>query len=128
MELGDKVHLIPVIIEIDLKKVIARGARRQEAMDPNTIRQFVTEGMRGQLQTESLVTGVPYVGFDFFQEPRCVWSSRRVSIFNTMRYQPSPRLCMRPRMPLPGLSRNLTVLISKHWQARSRKRVIESAS
>jgi phospholipid/cholesterol/gamma-HCH transport system substrate-binding protein len=67
LELG-QIHKIPVIIQIDLNKVIRRGARRQEAMDPNTIREFVKQGMRGQLQTESLLTGLLYVGFDWFPE------------------------------------------------------------
>jgi paraquat-inducible protein B len=67
-ELGSQIHKIPVIIEIDLKKVIRRGVTREEAMDPNTIREFIKEGLRGQLQTESLVTGVLYVGLDWFSE------------------------------------------------------------
>jgi phospholipid/cholesterol/gamma-HCH transport system substrate-binding protein len=67
-ELGSQIHKIPVIIEIDLKKVIRRGVTREEAMDPNTIREFIKEGLRGQLQTESLVTGVLYVGLDWFPE------------------------------------------------------------
>jgi paraquat-inducible protein B len=67
MELG-QVHKIPVIIQIDLKKVIRRGVTREKAMDPNTIREFVTQGLRGQLQTESLVTGVLYVALDWFPE------------------------------------------------------------
>jgi phospholipid/cholesterol/gamma-HCH transport system substrate-binding protein len=68
MQGASGVHMIPVIIEIDLKKVIRRGVARAEAMDPNTIREFVKQGMRGQLLTESLVTGVLYVGFDWFPE------------------------------------------------------------
>ncbi len=68
MGLGNQVHKIPVIIEIDLKKVIRRGVTREKAMDPNTIREFVTQGLRGQLQTESLVTGVLYVALDWFPE------------------------------------------------------------
>jgi len=67
-ELGSQIHKIPVIIEIDLKKVIRRGVSREEAMDPNTIREFIKQGLRGQLQTESLVTGVLYVGLDWFPE------------------------------------------------------------
>jgi paraquat-inducible protein B len=67
MELG-QVHKIPVIIQIDLNKVIRRGAARKEAMDPNTIREFVKQGMRGQLETESLLTGLLYVGLDWFPE------------------------------------------------------------
>ena len=62
------VHMIPVIIEIDLKKVIRRGVAREEAMNPNTISEFVKQGMRAQLLTESFVTGVLYVGFDWFPE------------------------------------------------------------
>jgi len=68
MGLGNQVHDIPVIIEIDLKKVIRRGVTIEKAMDPNTIREFVTQGLRGQLQTESLVTGVLYVALDWFPE------------------------------------------------------------
>jgi paraquat-inducible protein B len=67
-ELGSQIHKIPVIIEIDLKKVIRRGVSREEAMDQNTISEFVKQGLRGQLQTESLVTGVLYVGLDWFPE------------------------------------------------------------
>jgi paraquat-inducible protein B len=68
MQGASGVHMIPVIIEIDLKKVIRRGVARGEAMDPNTIREFVKQGMRAQLLTESFVTGVLYVGFDWFPE------------------------------------------------------------
>jgi len=68
MQGASGVHMIPVIIEIDLKKVIRRGVAKEEAMDPNTIREFVKQGMRGQLLTESFVTGVLYVGFDWFPD------------------------------------------------------------
>ena len=68
MGLGNQVHDIPVIIEIDLKKVIRRGVTIEKAMDPNTIREFVKQGLHGQLQTESLVTGVLYVALDWFPE------------------------------------------------------------
>jgi len=68
MQGASGVHMIPVIIEIDRKKVIRRGVARKEAMDPNTISEFVKQGMRGQLLTESFVTGVLYVGFEWFPE------------------------------------------------------------
>ena len=68
MQGASGVHMIPVIIEIDLKKVIRRGVARKEAMDPNTIAEFVKQGMRAQLLTESFVTGVLYVGFEWFPE------------------------------------------------------------
>lgn len=65
---GDSgVNKIPVIIEIDLKKLTARGAsgvlvEKQEAFQ----KAIVEQSLRAQLQTESMVTGVLYVGFDFF--------------------------------------------------------------
>jgi paraquat-inducible protein B len=60
---GDK---IPVIIEIDLKKLIQRGAAAA-ADDPEAMhRAIVDRGIRGQLDMESLVTGLLYVALDFF--------------------------------------------------------------
>ena len=60
---GDK---IPVIIEIDLKKLIQRGAA-VAADDPEAMhRAIVDRGIRGQLDMESLVTGLLYVALDFF--------------------------------------------------------------
>ena len=70
MEKGRQVNKIPipVIIEIDLEQLTSRGVMGAEAVDPNTISEFVKQGLRGQLQTESLVTGVLYVGLDLFPE------------------------------------------------------------
>jgi len=64
-----QVGKIPVIIEIDLKKMTSRGgtagvavAEQQEAFQ----KAIHDRGLRGQLRTESLVTGVLYIGLDFF--------------------------------------------------------------
>jgi paraquat-inducible protein B len=65
---GDSgVNKIPVIIEIDLKRLTARGAsgvivEKQAAFQ----KAVVEQSLRAQLRTESMVTGVLYVGFDFF--------------------------------------------------------------
>ncbi len=61
-----KVQRIPVIIEIDLKKIKSRGATGAALSDPKASKALIDEGLRGQLRTESLVTGVLYVGLDFF--------------------------------------------------------------
>jgi paraquat-inducible protein B len=68
MEKGRQVNKIPipVIIEIDLEKLTSRGATGAEAMDPKAFKEIIDQGLRGQLQTESLVTGVLYVGLDLF--------------------------------------------------------------
>ena len=61
-----KVQRIPVIIEVDLKKVTSRGASGAALKDPKESKALIDQGLRGQLRTESLVTGVLYVGLDLF--------------------------------------------------------------
>lgn len=66
MEKGMRVNKIPVIIQIDLEKLTSRGVTGAATMDPEALKETINQGLRGQLQTESLVTGVLYVGLDFF--------------------------------------------------------------
>ena len=62
-----QINKIPVIVEIDLDKLTSRGAKAAAAEDEKSFRQVIVErGLRGQLMTESLVTGLLYVGLDFF--------------------------------------------------------------
>jgi paraquat-inducible protein B len=62
-----EVNKIPVIIEIDLKKIASRGASADIAEQREVFeRAIVDRGLRGQLQTESLLTGVLYIAIDFF--------------------------------------------------------------
>jgi phospholipid/cholesterol/gamma-HCH transport system substrate-binding protein len=64
-----QVSKIPVIIEIDLKKMTARGASGAVAEQQEAFQKAIHErGLRGQLRTESLVTGVLYVALDFFPD------------------------------------------------------------
>jgi paraquat-inducible protein B len=60
---------IPVIIEIDLKKFTSRGATQavETATDRKALNRVIVErGLRGQLEMESLVTGLLFVALDFF--------------------------------------------------------------
>jgi ABC-type transporter Mla subunit MlaD len=67
LEKGAQVNKIPVIVEIDLEKLTSRGASGTVAKDVPTFHQTVIkQGLRGQLLMESLVTGLLYVGLDFF--------------------------------------------------------------
>lgn len=71
LQLGkdEQVNKIPVIIEIDLDKLTSRGARVDIADDPKAFyKAIVDRGLRGQLQMESLVTGLLYVALDFLPE------------------------------------------------------------
>jgi len=67
LEKGADVSKIPVIIEIDLEKLTSRGATTAPAVDPEVFNKFIVDyGLRGQLDMESLVTGLLYVALDFF--------------------------------------------------------------
>jgi paraquat-inducible protein B len=62
-----RVDKIPVIIEIDLKKITSRGSSSAIAEQKKIFEAAVVDrGLRGQLQVESLVTGVLYVALDLF--------------------------------------------------------------
>jgi paraquat-inducible protein B len=69
LQQGAELNKIPVIIEIDLEKLSSRGANRAAAaaMDPKFLQRVIVDrGLRGQLEMESLVTGLLYVSLDFF--------------------------------------------------------------
>jgi paraquat-inducible protein B len=62
---------IPVIIELDLEKFTARGATSAAAtaMDPEALNKAIVDrGLRGQLEMESLVTGLLFISLDFFPD------------------------------------------------------------
>jgi paraquat-inducible protein B len=60
------VRSIPVVFEIDLEKITSRGATATLLEDPAALKLAIDGGLRAQLQTESLLTGVLYIGIDFF--------------------------------------------------------------
>jgi paraquat-inducible protein B len=60
-----KFRAIPVIIEIDEQKVAKRGGQGAALSDPEANKALIDQGLRGQLQMESFVTGLLYVGLDF---------------------------------------------------------------
>ena len=71
LQIGEEtqVNKIPVLIQIDLDKMISRGATGVVAADPEAFRRAIVErGLRGQLLMESLVTGLLYVGLDLFPD------------------------------------------------------------
>lgn len=60
---GAEVDRIPVIIKLDANKISGRGVGGSLA-DPDSLKAAIDRGLRGQLQTESLVTGVLFVALD----------------------------------------------------------------
>jgi len=55
---------IPVLIEIDQDKVESQGSRA-DLWDPAVVKALIDAGLRGQLNAQSLVTGLLFVELDF---------------------------------------------------------------
>ena len=69
LERGTDLDKLPVIIEIDLEKLTSRGGSADVADNTEAFREaLIKRGLRGQLLMESLVTGLLYVGLDFFPD------------------------------------------------------------
>jgi len=67
LEKDAEVDKIPVIVEIDLEKLTSRGATPNISVNREAFRKAIVDrGLRGQLEMESLVTGLLYVAIDFF--------------------------------------------------------------
>ncbi|HEV7989356.1 MAG TPA: MlaD family protein [Candidatus Binataceae bacterium] len=60
---GDQ-YRIPVVIDLETEKLVKRGAA-VNLDDPATVAQAIKRGLRGQLNVESLVTGLLYVDLDY---------------------------------------------------------------
>lgn len=55
---------VPVLIEVDEKKIISRGGNALDLDNPETLKRLIAAGLRGQLSLESLLTGLLYVDLD----------------------------------------------------------------
>jgi paraquat-inducible protein B len=62
------VQRIPVIARIDAEKIKKRGGSTAALTDPEVAKALIDQGLRGQLQMESFVTGLLYIGLDFFPD------------------------------------------------------------
>ncbi len=56
--------LIPVIVQLNSKTVVHEGAGQLDLDNPAIVKQLVEEGLRGQIASESIVTGILYVSLD----------------------------------------------------------------
>jgi len=56
--------LIPVVISLNSKTTVHEGDSRLALDDPEVVRNLVTKGLRGQIASESIVTGVLYISLD----------------------------------------------------------------
>jgi len=61
IELGDKTFQVPVQYEIDVTRLTSASGSFVHLEDPDVLRQQIMDGLRAQLQMESMVTGQLYV-------------------------------------------------------------------
>jgi paraquat-inducible protein B len=73
LDLGEEAR-IPVWIEIDNRKIVARGAERLPS-DPSRLREAIARGLRGQLNAQSIVTGLLFVQLDYHPDAPAVFVS-----------------------------------------------------
>lgn len=59
---------IPVFIELDAKRLRQLGSATAVEMDRERLDEAIKAGLRARLETQSLVTGVLYVGLDFLPD------------------------------------------------------------
>jgi paraquat-inducible protein B len=64
-----RVGTIPVIIEIDRKKITDRGVADKSVDDPGVlVKVAIDQGLRAHLEVENFVTGVLFVSLEFYPE------------------------------------------------------------
>jgi paraquat-inducible protein B len=63
---------LPVFIEIDEKRLAQLGSTRAIGVDQERLDELIKIGLRARLETQSLVTGVLYVGLDLLPDTPAV--------------------------------------------------------
>lgn len=58
---SDKTFQVPVRFQVDLRRLTTRGGDHIRLDDPEVLRQQIANGLRAQLQMESLVTGLLFI-------------------------------------------------------------------
>lgn len=69
IELTDKTFQVPVQYDIDVTRLTSRTGTFVNLDDPDVLRQQVADGLRAQLQMESIVTGQLYVELTYRDDP-----------------------------------------------------------
>jgi paraquat-inducible protein B len=71
LDLGEEAR-IPVWIEVDNKKIVAHGAEKWSS-DQRLLRSAVERGLRAQLNSQSIVTGLLFVQLDYHPDEPAVF-------------------------------------------------------
>lgn len=69
IDLKDKTFQVPVQYDVDLTRLTARAGTFVDLENPRVLRQQITDGLRAQLQMESIVTGQLYIELAYRTDP-----------------------------------------------------------
>jgi paraquat-inducible protein B len=69
IELTDKTFQVPVQYDVDLTRLTSEAGTFVDLDDPAVLRQQIADGLRAQLQMESIVTGQLYVELAYRNDP-----------------------------------------------------------
>ena len=80
---------IPVIIQLDSRKLFARGSEL-DLDDPRQIAAAIQLGLRGELKTESMLTGIAYIDLDMHPDTQVKFFLGRNSPYPEIPTVPTP--------------------------------------
>lgn len=69
IDLQDKTFEVPVQYDIDLTRLTSQAGTFVDLENPDVLRQQITDGLRAQLQMESIVTGQLYIELAYRTDP-----------------------------------------------------------
>ncbi|CAN5876803.1 MlaD family protein [soil metagenome] len=85
----DKTFQVPVQFEIDLTRLTTQLGTFVDLADPSVMRQQIADGLRSQLQMESIVTGQLYIELSYRTDPAPAVLETRTTAFPEIPTSPS---------------------------------------
>ena len=81
LDLSEETFQVPVLYNVDLSPLTDASGRTVDLARPDVLQRQIDEGLRAQLQMESIVTGKLYIELTFVQnpEPVAAASDRRIT-------------------------------------------------
>jgi paraquat-inducible protein B len=89
IEQSDKTFQIPVQYDIDLTRLTSASGSFVQLEDPVVLRQQIADGLRAQLQMESIVTGQLYIELAYRSDPAPAELETRATAFPEIPTTPS---------------------------------------
>ena len=116
LESDQGVPRIPVLVALDPEKITSLGASETILNSPAEYQSAIDDGLRGQLQTESLLTGLLFVALDFFPgNPATFVQQPRTRKFQYREIPTEPSSTEKARMAVTEVSASWQRATSRAW-------------